>query len=99
MEQALRQTLAAQFTPECFARFAARFSYARGDLSDRNAYKGLLEVLSRPKTGVCSNIVFYLAVKPEDFSANCRQPRRDRTKPATRVAPYRRGEALRRGYR
>jgi glucose-6-phosphate 1-dehydrogenase len=68
MEQALRQTLGDQFTPECFARFAARFSYARGDLRDGDAYQGLLEVLGRPKTGVCSNIVFYLAVKPEDFS-------------------------------
>ncbi len=69
MEQALRQKLGAQFTPECFARFAARFSYVRGDLQDVEAYKRLLEELGKPKTGVCSNIVFYLAVKPEDFSA------------------------------
>jgi glucose-6-phosphate 1-dehydrogenase len=69
MEQALRAKLAAQLTPECFARFAARFSYVRGDLSDGKAYKRLLEELGKPKTGVCSNIVFYLAVKPEDFGA------------------------------
>ena len=69
MEQALRQKLGAQFTPECFARFAARFSYVRGDLQDVDAYKRLLEELGRPKTGVCSNIVFYLAVKPDDFDA------------------------------
>src|SRR5260221_803253 len=69
MDQALRQMLGAQFTPECFARFAARFSYVRGDLQDVEAYKRLLEELGKPKTGVCSNIVFYLAVKPEDFSA------------------------------
>src|SRR5258708_5138777 len=69
MEQALRLKLGAQFTPECFARFAARFSYVRGDLQDVAAYKRLLEELGKPKTGVCSNIVFYLAVKPEDFGA------------------------------
>ncbi|HVY04836.1 MAG TPA: glucose-6-phosphate dehydrogenase [Burkholderiales bacterium] len=67
MEQALKQKMGALFTPECFARFAARFSYVRGDLTDPAAYKRLLEELGKPKTGVCSNIVFYLAVKPEDF--------------------------------
>ena len=69
MEQALRSKLGAQFTPACFARFAARFSYVRGDLQDVDAYKRLLEELGKPKTGVCSNIVFYLAVKPEGFGA------------------------------
>ena len=69
MEQVLRQKLGAQFTPACFAQFAARFSYLRGDLQDVDAYRRLLEELGKPKTGVCSNIVFYLAVKPEDFGA------------------------------
>ena len=69
MEQALRQKLGEQFTTGCFARFAARFSYVRGDLGDVEAYKRLLEELGKPKTGVCSNIVFYLAVKPDDFGA------------------------------
>ncbi|HEX7951629.1 MAG TPA: glucose-6-phosphate dehydrogenase, partial [Burkholderiales bacterium] len=69
MEQALRRKLGAQFAPECFARFSARFSYVRGDLQDAGAYRRLLEELGKPKTGVCSNIVFYLAVKPEDFGA------------------------------
>jgi glucose-6-phosphate 1-dehydrogenase len=69
MEQMLRPNLGAQFTPECFDRFAARFSYVRGDLNDVQAYRRLLEELGKPKTGVCSNIVFYLALKPEDFGA------------------------------
>lgn len=69
MEESLRQKLGSLFTPECFARFAARFSYVRGDLNDVQAYRRLLEELGKPKTGVCSNIVFYLALKPEDFSA------------------------------
>jgi len=69
MEQALRQKLGPKFTSECFSRFAARFSYVRGDLKDSQAYKRLFEELGKPKTGVCSNIVFYLAVKPEDFGS------------------------------
>jgi glucose-6-phosphate 1-dehydrogenase len=67
MKQTLRQKLGERFTPECFARFAARFSYVRGDIADVEAYTRLLEELGKPKTGVCSNLVFYLAVKPEDF--------------------------------
>jgi glucose-6-phosphate 1-dehydrogenase len=67
MEQALRQKVGKQFMPDCFAQFSARFSYLRGDLQDPEAYKRLLDELGKPKTGVCSNIVFYLAVKPEDF--------------------------------
>ena len=69
MDQALRANLGQQFTPECFARFAARFSYVRGDLQDAGSFRRLLEELGKPKTGVCSNIVFYLAIKPEDFGA------------------------------
>jgi glucose-6-phosphate 1-dehydrogenase len=69
MEASLRGRLGAQFTPQCFARFAARFSYVRGDLNDVAAYRRLLEELGKPKTGACSNIVFYLALKPEDFGA------------------------------
>ena len=68
MEKALGQKLGEKFTAKCFARFAARFSYVRGDLQDAAAYRRLLEELGKPKTGVCSNIVFYLAVKPEDFA-------------------------------
>jgi glucose-6-phosphate 1-dehydrogenase len=69
MEQTLRPKLGQQFTPDCFARFAARFSYVRGDLQDAGSFRRLLEELGKPKTGVCSNIVFYLAIKPEDFGA------------------------------
>ncbi|HEX4986393.1 MAG TPA: glucose-6-phosphate dehydrogenase [Burkholderiales bacterium] len=67
MEQALRSKPGTQVTRECFERFAARFSYVRGDLNDVAAYRPLLQELGKPRTGVCSNIVFYLAVKPEDF--------------------------------
>jgi glucose-6-phosphate 1-dehydrogenase len=47
--------------------FAARFDYVQGDLNDAATYRRLLETLSRPRPGACENVVFYLAVRPEDF--------------------------------
>ena len=54
---------------ELFRKFAARFSYVSGDLNDVEAFKRLLAELGKPKTGVCSNLVFYLAIKPAEFAA------------------------------
>ena len=50
-------------------RFVSRFDYLRGELNDPQAYHDLREVLCKPKLGVCSNVVFYLAIKPNDFAA------------------------------
>ena len=50
-------------------RFVSRFDYLRGELNDPQAYLDLKEVLCKPKLGVCSNVVFYLAIKPCDFAA------------------------------
>jgi glucose-6-phosphate 1-dehydrogenase len=50
-------------------RFANRFDYLLGELNDPQAYAALKEVLAKPKLGVCSNVVFYLAIKPGDFAA------------------------------
>jgi glucose-6-phosphate 1-dehydrogenase len=52
---------------ERLEHFANRFDYTRGELLDPDAYNRLKEVLAKPKLGVCSNIVFYLAIKPDDF--------------------------------
>ena len=52
-----------------FQRFAKRFTYLAGDLNDAEFYKRLYAELSKPKAGTCSNIVFYLSIKPADFSA------------------------------
>jgi glucose-6-phosphate 1-dehydrogenase len=49
-------------------KFVNRFDYLRGDLEDPAAYQELKEVLAKPKLGVCSNVVFYLAIKPNDFA-------------------------------
>jgi glucose-6-phosphate 1-dehydrogenase len=54
---------------EALARFLDRFDYVRGDLEDEAAYQRLLETLAKPKLGVCSHVVFYLAIKPGDFPA------------------------------
>jgi glucose-6-phosphate 1-dehydrogenase len=51
------------------ARFIARFDYLRGELNEGETYTRLKEVLAKPKMGVCSNVVFYLAIKPGDFAA------------------------------
>ncbi|MFW2405521.1 MAG: glucose-6-phosphate dehydrogenase, partial [Gammaproteobacteria bacterium] len=48
-------------------RFVARFEYVRGDYTDPVAYERLLEAVSRPRAGVCEAVVFYLAVRPDDF--------------------------------
>ena len=69
MEQSLKVKLSDRLDADLFRKFAARFSYVAGDLADPQAYRRLLEELGKPKTGVCSNIVFYLAIKPTDFTA------------------------------
>jgi glucose-6-phosphate 1-dehydrogenase len=66
-ESALRAALKERFDPEIFSRFARRLSYVRGDLRDVEGYRRLLVELAKPRTGVCSNIVFYLAIKPAEF--------------------------------
>jgi glucose-6-phosphate 1-dehydrogenase len=52
---------------ERLEHFIARFDYLRGELHDAGAYARLKELLAKPKLGSCSNIVFYLAIKPDDF--------------------------------
>jgi glucose-6-phosphate 1-dehydrogenase len=47
--------------------FVSRFEYLRGELHDTEAYTRLKALLAKPKLGSCSNIVFYLAIKPNDF--------------------------------
>jgi glucose-6-phosphate 1-dehydrogenase len=49
---------------ERLEHFVARFEYLRGELHDSEAYTRLKALLAKPKLGSCSNIVFYLAIKP-----------------------------------
>jgi glucose-6-phosphate 1-dehydrogenase len=53
-------------TPE-FERFIARFTYQQGDLNDVASYQALATRL--PPAEACSSTVFYLAIKPSEFSA------------------------------
>ena len=63
----LKQHLGKDCDSAVFARFAQRFDYVSGDLNDPQAYRLLLDELSKPRLGTCENIVFYLAIKPSDF--------------------------------
>ena len=63
----LNQHLGRDCEAAVFERFAQRFDYVAGDLTDPQAYRRLLEELSKPRLGTCENIVFYLAIKPSDF--------------------------------
>ncbi len=69
MEKSVREALGEAFDPTLFAKFSARFSYVSGDLNNVEAYKRLYAEISKPKTGVCSNLVFYLAIKPSEFGS------------------------------
>lgn len=46
-------------------RFFARFHYFRGDLSTDDTYQRLQETIEQ---GFSSNLIFYMAIKPQDFS-------------------------------
>jgi len=67
LDLVLREQLGERLMPAVFARFAARFDYVAGDLNDPQAYRRLMDELSKPRMGVCENIIFYLAIKPSDF--------------------------------
>jgi glucose-6-phosphate 1-dehydrogenase len=69
MQEWLQGRLGVAFDAQLFRKFAARFSYVSGDLRDQQTYQQLLAELGKPKTGVCSNIVFYLAIKPSEFGS------------------------------
>jgi len=67
MKIVLEERVAERFDVQAYERFAKRFEYVSGDHTDPVAYQSLMEVLSRPRSGTCENIVFYLAIKPTDF--------------------------------
>ncbi|OGI58879.1 MAG: glucose-6-phosphate dehydrogenase [Candidatus Muproteobacteria bacterium RBG_19FT_COMBO_61_10] len=65
----LRANLGERFNPTVYTRFSRRFLYQQGDVHDIEAYRTLMATLSRPEVGSCSNVVFYLAIKPAEFPA------------------------------
>ena len=64
----LQDKLKDKYDVACGDRFLARFSYVRGELHDPAAYLQLKAELGKPHLGSCNNVVFYLAIKPSDFS-------------------------------
>jgi glucose-6-phosphate 1-dehydrogenase len=69
VEQVLNDSLGEHCDDAVCKRFAARFDYLRGDLTDPAMYQALKAELEKPRAGVCSNVVYYLAIKPGDFTA------------------------------
>jgi glucose-6-phosphate 1-dehydrogenase len=68
MEETVRAALADQFDVQLFDKFARRVTYVAGDLTDAQTYQRLLAQLNQPKAVPCSNMVFYLAIKPSEFA-------------------------------
>jgi len=48
-------------------RFVERFEYVKGDYTDPAAYQCLFEQINTPRSAICENVVFYLAIPPDDF--------------------------------
>jgi glucose-6-phosphate 1-dehydrogenase len=67
MQQTLQKSLGEHFDEGTYKRFANRFEYFEGDHNDPQAYKGLLDKISKPSECSCENIVVYLAIRPADF--------------------------------
>ena len=65
----LHEKLQARFDETICNRFVQRFIYVRGELHDLALYRQLGQELAKPRTGVCSNVVFYLSIKPADFQS------------------------------
>jgi glucose-6-phosphate 1-dehydrogenase len=68
MAQALRSAVGDELDAGLCERFAQRFSYVPGDVTDIETFRRLLAELRKPKAQACSNIVFYLAIKPSEFA-------------------------------
>ena len=65
----LQEKLQSKYDDAVCAKFIARFTYLRGELHDIAMYQSLKEALTKPKSGGSSNVVFYLSIKPTDFSS------------------------------
>ncbi|HEX9876322.1 MAG TPA: glucose-6-phosphate dehydrogenase [Gammaproteobacteria bacterium] len=48
-------------------RFIERFEFVAGDHRDPATYGAFVETVNRRRAGTCENVVFYLAVPPDEF--------------------------------
>ncbi len=67
MREVLADKIKGGINTPVFERFLARFSYQQGDLNDVASYEALASRL--PSSEACPSTVFYLAIKPAEFSA------------------------------
>ena len=67
MREALQDKIKGSLDTPVFERFLARFAYHKGDLNDVESFRALADRL--PPESACSSTVFYLAIKPAEFSA------------------------------
>jgi glucose-6-phosphate 1-dehydrogenase len=67
MREVLGSKVKGSLDTPVFQRFIARFRYQQGDLNNVASYQALADRL--PPESACSSTVFYLAIKPAEFSA------------------------------
>ena len=67
LHAALAEHYGANLDAVAVRRFVERFEYVKGDHRDPVSFQRLLEQISKPRPGVCENVVFYLAIPPDDF--------------------------------
>ncbi len=67
MREVLASKIKGSLDTPVFERFVARFRYQQGDLNEVASYQALADQL--PPESACSSTVFYLAIKPAEFSA------------------------------
>jgi len=67
LNDALEEQYGANIDVTAARRFVERFEYVKGDYTDPTAYQRLLEQISTPRSAACENVVFYLAIPPDDF--------------------------------
>lgn len=68
MREQLPRRLGKEYDEADFQQFVSRFSFVQVVHDQPEHYVGLKFELSRPRQGVCANIVFYLAISPVDFT-------------------------------
>lgn len=69
IETVLRSKLGDYFDENVFGAFSARFDYMPGELHDAAFYERLKAALEKSKKGAGSHVVYYLAIKPTEYSA------------------------------
>jgi glucose-6-phosphate 1-dehydrogenase len=67
MREVLAERIGGKLDTPVLERFVSRFTYQHGDLNDVASYQSLAACL--PPAELCSITVFYLAIKPAEFSA------------------------------